>query len=445
MLPPNTRDDTDGPSGSAERLASGDRSVDGKLTMSIAATDPASSHAATQGAALPFLRRVLEPPSYGWLRDGEPYRPTRREILGEVFRRIDIFADRRNWVAFAGWASTLALVPFLVVWCTQYFSWWGLGAGFLYSMVGMGTYGTIWLHRYSTHRAYKFSHPLWRLITRNLVIKILPEETYVVSHHVHHAHSDQAGDPYNARLGAMYCFFADTNHQPIARDLSEPDYQRVVRMLERTGLKPNTYAQYKKWGSVAHPARTAAHFLLNWGLWYSVFFLIGGHALACCLFGSAHIWAVGIRTFNYAGHGGGEDRRVAGYDFGHRNLSINQFWPGYVAGEWHNNHHLFPRGARAGFLPHQIDLPWYYIKLLVLLGGISEYKDFTRRFYDEHFYPAVERRLSAERGDADGPARRRRNPLGKSQRTPRFARGRHAAPHNPGGTGRREGRGPSLS
>lgn len=53
---------------------------------------------------------------------------------------------------------------------------------------------------------------------------MIPEEIYVVSHHVHHAKSDQPGDPYNASGGFLYCFLADVNHQPIAKSLSEKDY-----------------------------------------------------------------------------------------------------------------------------------------------------------------------------------------------------------------------------
>ena len=60
-------------------------------------------------------------------------------------------------------------------------------------------------------------------MTQNLVIKTFPEEIYVVSHHVHHAKSDQPGDPYNANAGFLYCFLADVNHQPIAQNLSEED------------------------------------------------------------------------------------------------------------------------------------------------------------------------------------------------------------------------------
>ena len=142
-----------------------------------------------------------------------------------------------------------------------------------------------------------------------------------------------------------------------------------------------------RWGSVAHPLYTTLHYVLNWGFWYGAFYLLGGHALACALFGSAHIWAIGIRTFNYAGHGGGKDKRREGIDFYRKDLSINRAWPGIVAGEWHNNHHLFPNSGRCGFLPHQVDFAWYYIRGLAAVGAVDSYRDNRREFYDKYYRP----------------------------------------------------------
>ena len=116
-------------------------------------------------------------------------------------------------------------------------------------------------------------------------------------------------------------------------------------------MRTNTYGEYSRWGSIAHPARTTLHYALNWLFLYGAFYLIGGHALATALFGWSAVWAVGIRAHNYDLHAGGKDRRRDGLAFDRKSLAINQLWPGFVAGEWHNNHHLFPNSARAGFLP----------------------------------------------------------------------------------------------
>jgi stearoyl-CoA desaturase (delta-9 desaturase) len=65
-------------------------------------------------------------------------------------------------------------------------------------------------------------------------------------------------------------------------------------------------------------------------------------------------------------------------------MSINQLWPGYVAGEWHNNHHLFPKSARSGFKPYQFDLAWCYIKFLSMIGAVSSYRDSKKQFLLEY-------------------------------------------------------------
>lgn len=332
-----------------------------------------------------FLDHVLQPPSYGWQNEhGVFIRPDKKQLYKEFFSRLNVFCNRKNWLPFLSWLKVICLVPFLFLFIFKFLSVFTLIAAFIYSMVIMGTHGTIWYHRYCTHGSYKFSNRFWRFFTQQLTLNIVPEEIYVISHHVHHAKSDLAGDPYNAEGGFWYCFLADANHQPIAKGLSEADYGRVKRLMAHSGIKPNTYKQYQYWGSYAHPVRTIAAWLLNWAFWYLIFFAIGGNALACSLFAGAGIWAVGVRTFNYDGHGHGKDKQRDGVDYNKSDKSINQIWPGYVAGEWHNNHHLYPKSARSGFKTYQLDMAWLYIRLLYNLGAINSYRDDKKNFISKY-------------------------------------------------------------
>jgi sn-1 stearoyl-lipid 9-desaturase len=334
-----------------------------------------------------FLQRVLAVPAYGWSRDGEFYKPTTREILRHWGSRMNLFASRKNWLSCTGWFWNLLLVPFAVVFLTQYFSWTRLGLGLLYALVWLGTATTLWLHRYCTHQAFTFSHPFYRFLARNLTIKLIAEELYVVSHHVHHGYTEKAGDPYNAHGGRLYCFLAAELHQPIARDLSAQEYASAAAMLKHTGLIANTYAQYQTWGSLCHPVRTYMHFALNWAFWYTVFFLVGGHGLACAIFGLSAVWAIGIRDFNYDAHGCGKDKRKDGVDFNRKDLSINQLFSGTVAGEWHNNHHIFPGGVRSGFLWWQLDTAYLLILVFKLFGGIESMRDYKAKFLEKYQAP----------------------------------------------------------
>jgi fatty-acid desaturase len=339
-----------------------------------------------------FLDHVLQEPSYGWQDDnGKLIKPGAGQIFKEFFSRLNIFSDRKNWLPFFSWLKVLCLVPFLFLFIFKYFSFSLLAIAFVYSMVIMGTHGTIWHHRYCTHGAYKFKNKFWRFFTQNLTVNVIPEEIYVISHHVHHAKSDQPGDPYNAQAGFLYCFLADVNHQPIAKDLSEADYNRVKLLMRHTGVKANTYAQYLKWGSYVTPGSAVLNWVLNWAFWYTAFYLLGGHALASTLFGAAGFWGVGVRTFNYEGHAKGEDKQQEGVDFCSKDKSINQIWPGLVAGEWHNNHHLFPKSARSGYKPYQIDMAFYYIKFMNMVGAVSSYKDSKKQFYEQYHLPYIEK------------------------------------------------------
>jgi len=346
-----------------------------------------------------FLDHVLQVPAYGWTDEKEVLiKPTPSQIFREFFSRLNIFQDRRNWLPFFSWLKVICLVPFFVLFLVKYLHWWTFLAAFIYGMVVMGTHGTIWHHRYCTHGAYTFKNKFWRFFTQNLTVSVIPEEIYVISHHVHHAKSDQPGDPYNAQGGFLYCFLADVNHQPIAKNLSEACYHRVMLLMNHTGVKANSYAQYLRWGSYVHPGRAVLSWLLNWSFWYLVFYLLGGHALACCLFGAAGFWAVGVRTFNYEGHAKGKEKQKPSTDYNRKDKSINQLWPGLVAGEWHNNHHLYPKSARSGFKPNQLDLAWYYIKILSMLGAVGHYRDHKQQFYEKYYLPYLELKRSQNAG-----------------------------------------------
>jgi sn-1 stearoyl-lipid 9-desaturase len=344
-----------------------------------------------------FLSTVLEAPGYGWRDEqGGLIKPTHRQILREFFSRLNVFKNKKNWLSFTSWMLIVALAPFFALFVVKYFSLAGLGIAFVYGMIIMGSHGTIWHHRYCTHGAYKFRNGFWRFVTQNLTLKIIPEEIYAISHHVHHALSDTPGDPYNAQAGFLYCFLADVNHQPIARKMNEKDYARCAQLMKHTGIITNSYRQYQKWGSMANPYRTIATIILNWGFWFTVWFLIGGPALVCTLFAAAGVWAVGVRTFNYEGHGKGKDKRRDGTDYNRDDMSINQVWPGFVAGEWHNNHHLFPKSARAGFKPYQIDFAWYFIKFMSMIGAVSSYRDSKKQFYKEYYKPVEDVKVFPE-------------------------------------------------
>jgi stearoyl-CoA desaturase (delta-9 desaturase) len=334
-----------------------------------------------------FLHRVLEPPTYGYTQNGKFYKPSNKELITLFIQRMNIFESKKNWLTFFSWMASFVLVIPLFVFLIYFFEWKYLPIAFIYSMVLLGSHGTIYLHRYCSHRSYRIRNSFFRFIIRNLVIKVIPEEIYVISHLVHHKYTEQPGDPYNVHGGWLYCFLADGIHNPISKSLKEEDYKVLSQYLSLIGISSNSYENYQKYGSLTKPLNCVLSYGLNWLFWYSAFYFLGGHALATCIFGATAIWSFGVRTFNFDGHGRGTDKRQEGIDFQENDMSINQIWAGYVAGEWHNNHHLYPNGARAGFLPYQLDLAWFFIYTCFKLKIVTKYNDPKKRFYKEYYIP----------------------------------------------------------
>jgi sn-1 stearoyl-lipid 9-desaturase len=337
-----------------------------------------------------FIDEILQVPSYGWINTrGEFSRPTTRQLFREAFSRINIFKTKKNWISLISWLMATCLMPSFIIFLVYYLNWKTTIVVVVYSMVIMSTHGTIWFHRFCTHKSFKFSHPIFRILTQNLVIKTFPEEIYVISHHVHHVKSDEPGDPYNSMGGLMYCMLSDVNHQSISKELNADKYRRVRDFLTHTGVGLNSFEQYLTWGSVSKPFYVVTLWLINWAVWYTILYLLGGNGLALACFSGAFLWFLLVRAFNYTGHGKGEHKHLDGIDFDRSNLSINQTRPGMLSGEWHNNHHLYPGSARAGFLPYQLDLAWIYIYSLFRIGMISSYKDSKKEFLKRYYNPIL--------------------------------------------------------
>ncbi|MGE3756331.1 MAG: fatty acid desaturase [Pseudobdellovibrionaceae bacterium] len=328
---------------------------------------------------------MLQPPKYyEFEKNGVLYVPTKKELWSEFFFRMNIFADRIYGFKVASYSSPVRFGVLLSVFLFAYITWPTLLAGALYSFVWLPITGTAMYHRYGAHKAFVLKNKIWLFFVRNLMLKIPFEEIFIISHYLHHSIPDQPSDPYNPKAGYLYSFLADVNHQPIAKDLSELEYQKVAGLIEHTGVHANSYAQYLRFGSIVHPAKAVAHVVLNWSFWFGVFYFVGGGlALPMAIFGLSSVWAFRIRSINYLVHGGGETKHRDGSDFHRRDNSINLTLPGWLGGEWHNNHHMFPSGIRSGFLPSQPDMPYLFIKCLIALRAVSSFHDDTERFFQQ--------------------------------------------------------------
>ena len=88
-------------------------------------------------------------------------------------------------------------------------------------------------------------------------------------------------------------------------------------------------------------------------------------------------------------------------------LSTNCWWVGLVAwGEgWHNNHHAFPKSARHGLRPWEMDGTWMLISLLKALGLAKNVQvaqmRLPRRAPKSNAVPPSSEREIIQRGDIE--------------------------------------------
>jgi stearoyl-CoA desaturase (delta-9 desaturase) len=135
---------------------------------------------------------ILEQPAHGWSRDGRsPYRPTVREVLADVIDGIDLRRGRTRVVPFL-WFVFYYLATFAAA-----LAYLGRGprpATLAALAVGVSflsiVYNTLWMHRYCSHRAFRFARPwvrqvfLWTnpIFFREAVIRLLHRLGLVASY-----------------------------------------------------------------------------------------------------------------------------------------------------------------------------------------------------------------------------------------------------------------------
>jgi fatty-acid desaturase len=227
--------------------------------------------------------------------------------------------------------------------------WWVSGS----LGVGMG------FHRLLTHRGYKTPKLVEYLMTLfgTLSLEGGPID-WVVTHRIHHAHTDAPGDPHTPRDGRWWAhmgwIFTGT--------AQKHDYEVMMRYAP--DLMKDRF-----------------HALLNRVYWIPLVIL----GVALLAFGgwSVFMWGIFFRVVfnlhstwlvNSATHLWGTRRFVTTDD------STNSWWVALLTfGEgWHNNHHAHPRAARHGLAWYEIDVNWWGIRTLQFLGLAKDIKLISR-------------------------------------------------------------------
>ncbi len=219
---------------------------------------------------------------------------------------------------------------------------------------------TAFYHRYFSHKAFKTSRFCQFLFALLGATATQRGPIWWASHHRrHHLYSDTDKDIHSPKYGFLWshmgwflCLKNFTTQEKGVRDLLK--YPELVLLDRFDSIIPILYALSMLFlGMYLESAFPELHTngpqMLIWGYFVSSIILIH-----CTL------------LVNSLAHVTGSKRYETG-DESRNNLFIALF----ALGEgWHNNHHHYPVSARQGFFWWEIDISYYLLRLLSLLGII---------------------------------------------------------------------------
>jgi stearoyl-CoA desaturase (delta-9 desaturase) len=229
------------------------------------------------------------------------------------------------------------------------FSWWGLALCAALYLPRM-FFVTGGYHRYFSHRTYKTSRWFQFVLALGATCTAQKGVLWWAAHHrVHHKLSDQPGDLHSVVQSGFWW-----SHMGwiLARDLEGTNYDRIRDFTKYPELR-----WLDRWWMLPPIAVGTVTFLLG-----GFFALVWGFAVCQVL-----CWH-GTFTINSLSHLWGKRRYTTGDDS--RNNPVLAL---ITLGEgWHNNHHHYQVAARNGFFWWEIDVTYYVLRALALVGLVRD-------------------------------------------------------------------------
>jgi len=268
------------------------------------------------------------------------------------------------------WAATtwLVMIHLLAVTAPWTFTWSALVVVFVMHWVCGGIGICLGYHRLLTHAGFETHRWIKRAIaTIGCLAGEGPPMMWVANHRLHHARSDQEGDPHSPNDGGWWSHVFWVTFNVGGKDSGAyfrkwaPDLYRdkYIRMLDYVFIPSNVVLS---------------------GIIMAIGYAIGGWPMAW----SWLVWGVGVRMVfvlhstwlvNSASH-------MWGYrNYETRDLSRNNWWVALLTyGEgWHNNHHAHPRMAKHGHKWWEFDMTFRTIRLMQLVGLAWDVVDYRSR------------------------------------------------------------------
>jgi stearoyl-CoA desaturase (delta-9 desaturase) len=257
--------------------------------------------------------------------------PGQRQNVNWVNATFIVISHVASIIALFFWSWPAVISAIILYWIAGSL---GIGMGF---------------HRLITHRGYRVPKLVeYFLVTcGTLAVEGGPIE-WVVTHRIHHAHTDRIGDPHTPRDGGWWAHIGW-----ILRGTAQHHDRGTVERYAPDLTKDRYYVWLNRFFYV--PLVLLGLGLLMFGGWS---ILLWGVFLRLTL--ALHAtWLV-----NSATHLWGATRFETGDD------SRNSWWVALLTfGEgWHNNHHAYPTSARHGFRWYELDFNWLGIRTLQFLG-----------------------------------------------------------------------------
>ncbi|MFT3667659.1 MAG: fatty acid desaturase [Pseudoxanthomonas sp.] len=298
--------------------------------------------------------------------------PTRTTAtrLSTLSRWFDTEARTDDDVAHAGRIDWLRAIPFLGMHLACVAVLW-VGVSPIAVVVAVALYAvrmfaiTGFYHRYFSHRTFRTSRALQFVAALIGASSVQRGPLWWAAHHRnHHRHADTVADPHSPTQHGFWWSHAGWF---LTREGFRTDWSRIpdlagypeLRWLDRYDTVVPVLLAAALFGlgmlleRLAPGLGTNGPQLLVWGFFISTVVLF--HATV---------------TINSLAHRFGRRR------FDTRDDSRNNLWLALLTfGEgWHNNHHFFPGTARQGFRWWEIDLTWYGLRLLALVGLVRDLK-----------------------------------------------------------------------
>jgi stearoyl-CoA desaturase (delta-9 desaturase) len=296
------------------------------------------------------------------LRRSWPVRTARRWFDTSAVVEVDeAREDRIDWLRAAPFVA-MHLACLGVIW---------VGASPVALAVAAALYAlrmfalTGFYHRYFSHRTFQTSRAVQFVFATIGASCVQRGPLWWAAHHRHHHRvTDTPADPHSPGVhGFLWShvgwFLTPRNFRT---DLARvPDLAKYpeLRWLDRFDiaipllLAIGMYALGALLRHVAPQLGTSGGQMLVWGFFISTIVLF--HATV---------------TINSLAHRFGRRR------FETKDDSRNNLWLALLTfGEgWHNNHHFFPGSSRQGFRWWEVDLTWYGLKLMSMLGLVRGLK-----------------------------------------------------------------------